>query len=382
MKRFHPGVRAGFTLIELLVVIAIIGILIALLVPAVQKVREAAARTQCANNLKQVMLATHNFHDAYKRFPPAVTLPAPVQIAIFEALGATPAQAAAMVSPPPDSSMGNLFFSILPYIEQGNLYNTTLTALPGALGGGTVYWNLFPLDAKPLGSPINILGYPSPGTIPAQAYSNPVQTYICPSDPGASAGVLTVAGKAPGSDGKDGNTVWGVSSYGGNFQCFGLVDSSFAFVGVDRFARMPASFPDGTSNTIFFAEKLAVCSNAQFTGWYALGTGTKHATGYTGGNFWAYACIESHQSWYGPSDPAFGIDNFSANGVGPNSLFQVRPFPPTTNCDPSRASSPHTGGMNAALGDGSVRFLGAGMTGTTWWAACTPASGDLLGSDW
>src|SRR5216683_3357775 len=94
-----PSMRraSGFTLIELLVVIAIIAILIALLVPAVQKVREAAARTQCTNNMKQLGLAVHNLHDAYKRLPPTE--------------GALPGMSL--------DNFGSLTFWLLPFIEEG-----------------------------------------------------------------------------------------------------------------------------------------------------------------------------------------------------------------------------------------------------------------------
>jgi prepilin-type N-terminal cleavage/methylation domain-containing protein/prepilin-type processing-associated H-X9-DG protein len=94
--------RRGFTLIELLVVIGIIGVLIALLLPAVQKVREAANRMSCANNLKQIALATHNFHDTHQKFPTGARLP------VF--VGDRPTEGT------------NLWVELLPYFEQDNLY--------------------------------------------------------------------------------------------------------------------------------------------------------------------------------------------------------------------------------------------------------------------
>src|SRR5262245_32506678 len=152
--------RAAFTLIELLVVIAIIGVLIALLMPAVQKVREAASRTQCQNNLKQLGLALHNYEGAYKQFPPA-----------GRSYGWCNHQPATGFASDPKTLHLNGLVLLLPYIEQDNLYrlynpNAASTTLNRCLSGTSA-------NAALAGDPITS----GNGALAA----NPVAIFRCPS---------------------------------------------------------------------------------------------------------------------------------------------------------------------------------------------------------
>lgn len=323
--------RYGFTLLELLVVIAIIGILIALLLPAVQAAREAARRTQCSNNLRQLGLAAHHYHDAYKHLPPGI--------------GYYPTSA--------NGVFGTYSFHLLRFLEEANLYDRSLgsVSFPPPDGPTTVH-------------------YPGNNNV----YSQPVPTFLCPSDPSVEpGGVVTIDG-----------IVWGALSYVPNALVSARADltKSPPVINPQGRARIPNDFADGTSHTILHAEKYARCTNTDMPPAFQ-----------DGGTAWAYTTSVLFP-WQPPPmtppgkafQPGFAIAALvgrgAPNAIGPGSIFQVQPTPFLGNCDPTRASTSHSGGIVVGMADGSVRNLAPGMSGDIWWAAVTPSGHDMQGSDW
>ncbi|OAI56522.1 hypothetical protein AYO47_08940 [Planctomyces sp. SCGC AG-212-M04] len=331
--------RLGFTLIELLVVIAIIAILIALLLPAVQQAREAARRTQCKNNLKQLGLAIHNYESTYSCSPAGK-------------LGMGGASAVSGTTGVPDQLIRNVqgHATLLPYLEQAPIYNQlNFSAAFGNYKSGAC--------TSPLATP----NVPQSTTF-LQLAAQPLQAVICPSDGG---GVV----EAPGASGVNyyadlsATSAYAKTSYefiqmANTYQYFNnyrltSIDTRYMF-GENSFAKF-SDATDGLSNTLFMSEVTQRTYNGRspawlYTGYLMVGTdplGTWNTTyPRTGINVWKYntaaAVPGQRASWYS-------------------------------------TASLHTGGVHGLMGDGTVRFLSENVDLTTLTYLCRRADGQVIG---
>jgi prepilin-type N-terminal cleavage/methylation domain-containing protein len=341
MRPSRPRGRRGFTLIELLVVIAIIAILIGLLLPAVQKVRAAAARIQCANILKQMSLGLHNANDTNGRLPPM----------------AAPQYGGAYYAP--------FFFHLLPYIEQQNVWNS---ATQVTSGGVIPLWDT-----------------PGPGGAGFLRQTR-IKVYQCPTD--ATIGTNAATDWTPGD-----------ASYAANFQVFGNpgFNAGSTAAGDWDGKTTLVGITDGTSNTMAFAEKLAYCPGVT----PAALVGAKNGPQSAGGSWWMRGIYKSGTiSGTSPpsatdSYPGDRVSAVFAGGrgndgtlwyVGVDSKPTIFSIPPNNTtggvCDRGQASSSHGNMILVGLCDGSTRIVTSSINATTWWAACTRSGGETLGGDW
>jgi prepilin-type N-terminal cleavage/methylation domain-containing protein len=350
--------RSAFTLIELLVVIAIIAILIGLLLPAVQKVREAAARIVCANNVKQLALACHNYHSANETMPPWASANS--------------------------GQYGSAHFLLLPYIEQDNLFRAAN------------------------GNSFNVR-------------TSPVKTFTCPTDPTVADGVFTSqAVNYPFNPTAPlrisvGGVPYGAATYALNARvATAQMNNGHPGKGTTTFM----SISDGTSNTVLFAERMAWCAGPEYPSaatphlnpgsvtWSIWSRGGKNTTNSNWLDGAPAAPLPPTPNPAGPDgyawwdcplfDPPYRVPSNTDAGPGPRSDTNFRQNwdggvvnpggiqgnPRPDQCDYRRLQALHSGSMIAGLCDGSVRTISASISALTWERVCAPNDGGVLGNDW
>jgi prepilin-type N-terminal cleavage/methylation domain-containing protein len=319
-KKMNSRKRRAFTLIELLVVIAIIAVLIALLLPAVQQAREAARRTQCKNNLKQLGLALHNYHDTFRAFP------------------------FAMSSPGLKNVTGLVM--LLPYIDQAPLYNSLNQNAPMGKWKSNTSGGLAPIQ------PVNLV-----------ASTTRMAAFLCPSDNGTEYIGDDATYYGANTSGQTYKTCYGfsvtsgycdpsVSYTNGVWQGngYGLWTNegktSKAMFGFESKCNM-RDVTDGTSNTVAMCETTLDCYNGQGQPWATVDwVGGAFVIFPTGGSTGSSKLNE----WYAPASWASWT---SYKGT------------PGTVISWGGAASVHTGGVQVLMGDGAVRFLSENINSLT-----------------
>ena len=380
--------KRGFTLVELLVVIAIIGVMVGLLLPAVQSAREAARRMQCSNNIKQMMLALHNYESSYRKFPAGRLLPdwrtpanpnGQLSYTSYNSVNQSPAGGHW-------TGFRSVHSAILPYMEQGNLYDLIDFSVPTAVR-------------------LTTNGVPSNPNFPA--YSRAAGLFLCPSDPNTGTVV------------SENNYRW---NFGGSTPYAGAENSTnnvnttatvggFAAGGNGAFTIGPAldgsAMVDGLSNTVFLAERTK-------------GSGQNMATTPPTRDDVITAPGRANRMWlpdelmqncmtYLPTR----VDSFNFNSAGrwlpgtdfsngwpfsfysstlynhvvtPNWRFfdcgswSAIPDAPGEHAIIS-ARSKHPGGVNAGMGDASVRFFTESIDLLLWRGLGTRANAEVVNLD-
>jgi prepilin-type N-terminal cleavage/methylation domain-containing protein len=333
-----PTSRRAFTLIELLVVIAIIAVLIGLLLPAVEAVREASARTQCQNNLAQLGKAVHNFHDTFGRMP--------CYFGVFP-----PSGGSEYPDSPPENKRrmyGGWFAHLLPYVEQNAVHQRAFADIQAALASEPAFNHDY-YKTSSGGSPGSIVtdqynghtytyqqtigatysGYVAHGIWIDGVHQATYKVLECPSDPTFDNGLVY-------------GNYWGSTNYLANYNAW-----SKGFGGLWSPPVRLLDIKDGTSQTVLFGEGYADCDRIGRIALY---------------------------SWFYHN---FGLDWYQQ----PNTLM-FQNAPRAKDCDNWRAQSGHRGGMNVCLADASVRNVSAGISQSTWTAVLLPRDGTPPGNDW